>query len=80
MSEDFDLEHISERGAADVDRPGEDVIAGSLFHLLMNLDDVGENVEAAVLGRHPLGIAGGALDRTRSPESMVSAGLMVASR
>src|SRR5262249_46969696 len=60
---DFDLEYISDRGATDIDWSGENVIAGSFLHLLMDFDNVRKNVEAAVLGRHPFGIAGGALDR-----------------
>ena len=60
--QDLDLEDVADGSAADVDRSGEDVIAGPLLHLLMNLDDVRKNIESAVLRRHPLRIAGDALD------------------
>src|SRR5262249_25600388 len=60
--EDFDLEHIAHSCATDVDWAGKNVISGPFFHLLVNLDDVRKNIEPAVLRRHPLRIAGGALD------------------
>src|SRR5262245_6719121 len=61
--EDLDLKDVTARRATDVVRPGEDVIARPFLHPLTNLDDMRENIEAAVLCRHPLGIAGGAFDR-----------------
>src|SRR6185369_3688388 len=64
--QDLDLEYISYSGTTDVDWAGKNVISGPFLHLLVDLDDIRKNIEPAVLCRHPLGIAGGALDRHAS--------------
>jgi hypothetical protein len=60
--QDPHLQDITDLRFAHVDWAGKDVIAGAFRHLVVDIEKVGKNIEAAILRRQQVGRSGDAFN------------------